>query len=90
MYEITVTSRFKKDIKNLRKRGYDISLLKNVIEILALGEKLPKNYYDHGLNGEWSDFRECHIQPDWILIYRIDEEILILALTRTGTHSDLF
>lgn len=90
MYEIKATARFKKDIKLLQKRGYNIALLQQVIEILARGESLPKKYADHGLNGVWSEFRECHIQPDWLLIYRIDEDILILTLTRTGTHSDLF
>ena len=83
MYEIKATARFKKDIKLLQKRGYNIALLQQVIEILARGESLPKKYADHGLNGEWSEFRE-------LLIYRIDEDILILTLTRTGTHSDLF
>ncbi|MCZ0860224.1 type II toxin-antitoxin system YafQ family toxin [Methanocorpusculum sp. MG] len=90
MYAITTTSRFKKDVKVLQKRGYDLTLLTGVIELLVQGERLPRNYLDHGLNGEWSDFRECHIQPDWILIYRIDDEMLVLTLTRTGTHSDLF
>ncbi|HJK12209.1 MAG TPA: type II toxin-antitoxin system YafQ family toxin [Methanocorpusculum sp.] len=79
MYEIKATGRFKKDIKLLQKRGYNIALLQQVIEILARGESLPKKYADHGLNGEWSEFRECHIQPDWLLIYRIDEDILILT-----------
>ena len=77
-------------MKVLQKRGYDLTLLTGVIELLVQGERLPRNYLDHGLNGEWSDFRECHIQPDWILIYRIDDEMLVLTLTRTGTHSDLF
>ncbi|MCZ9312855.1 MAG: type II toxin-antitoxin system YafQ family toxin [Methanocorpusculum sp.] len=90
MYAITTTRRFKKDVKVLQKRGYDLTLLTGVIELLVQGERLPRNYLDHGLNGEWSDFRECHIQPDWILIYRIDDEMLVLTLTRTGTHSDLF
>lgn len=90
MYEIKATGRFKKDVNLLQKRGYNIALLQQVIEILARGESLPKKYADHRLNGEWSEFRECHIQPDWLLIYRIDEDILILTLTRTGTHSDLF
>lgn len=90
MYAVTATSRFKKDVKALQKRGYDMALLTGIIELLARGEKLPRSYADHGLNGEWSDFRECHIQPDWILIYRIDGKMLVLTLTRTGTHSDLF
>ena len=90
MYEIKATGRFKKDVNLLQKRGYNIALLQQVIEILARGESLPKKYADHGLNVEWAEFRECHIQPDWLLIYRIDEDILILTLTRTGTHSDLF
>lgn len=90
MYKIKVSSRFKKDLKTIQKRGYDLSLIKDVITILSSGDNLPDKYRDHSLNGEWSDFRECHILPDWLLIYKIDDDVLVLTLTRTGTHSDLF
>ena len=80
----------KKIVHYVKKRGYDLSLLKKVIDILASGEVLPEQYLDHSLTGEYKDYRECHILPDWLLIYRIHESTLILSLTRTGTHSDLF
>lgn len=89
-YQIAVSSRFKKDYKLAKKRGHDMSLLKEAIEILANGEQLPEKYLDHALTGDYKDYRECHIQPDWLLIYRIEKDLLILSLTRTGTHSDLF
>lgn len=87
-YEIARTTQFKKDYKLATKRGLDISLLKDVITKLANGEALPPEYHDHGLSGNWSDHRECHILPDWLLIYRIENDVLVLSLTRTGTHSD--
>ena len=89
-YEIARTTQFKKDYKLAKKRGLDISLLKDVITKLANGETLPPEYHDHGLNGNWSGHRECHILPDWLLIYLIENDVLVLSLTRTGTHSDLF
>lgn len=88
-YEIQRTTLFKKDYKRVQKRGYNIELLKEVITVLANGEELPPKNKDHALSGDWEGFRECHIQPDWLLIYRIVENKLILSLTRTGTHSDL-
>jgi mRNA interferase YafQ len=89
-YQIEVSTRFKKDYKLILKRGYDLDLLKEVIDILANGEQLPEKYKDHSLMGNYSGYRECHIASDWLLIYRIEKNILILALTRTGSHSDLF
>ena len=89
-YTIERTSRFKKDFKVIKKRGYDIELLKEVITILAKGETLPEKYLDHPLKGNFKGCRECHITPDWLLIYEISEDTLVLYLTRTGTHSDLF
>lgn len=89
-YQIEFSSRFKKDYKLAQKRGYDIALLKEVIDILASGEQLPEKYCDHSLTGDYKGCRECHIQPDWLLIYRIEKDLLILGLTRTGSHSDLF
>lgn len=90
MYRVRPTGRFQKDLKLIKKRGYDISLITDVIKILAKGETLPEKYRDHTLSGEYSGCRECHIQPDWLLIYEIDGDALILYLTRTGSHSDLF
>ena len=90
MYEIKRTTKFKKDYKLAVKRGLDISKLKIVIQLLAEGKTLPEEYKDHSLSGEWIGHRECHIQPDWLLMYRIEKNILVLTLQRTGTHSDLF
>lgn len=89
-YTVRPTTRFQKDLKRLQKRGYDISLLTAVIKKLANGESLPAKNRDHYLSGDYSGTRECHITPDWLLIYEIENEELILYLTRTGTHSDLF
>ncbi len=84
------TSVFKKDYKLAIKRNKDISLLDDIITKLSDGEELPPNNKDHELTGNWKGYRECHIQPDWLLIYKIENGILALTLTRTGTHSDLF
>lgn len=89
MYDIQFTNAFKKDYKLLKKRGYNLDLLKDIVERLANGEELPSHNRDHSLTGNWIGFRECHIKPDWLLIYRIYDNTLVLSLTRTGTHSDL-
>ncbi len=90
MLKIKFLNSFKKDYKRIVKRGYNIALLENVIRMLADGETLPAKYRDHTLTGNYSGFRECHITPDWLLIYEVRESELILVLSRTGTHSDLF
>ena len=90
MLKIRYHTSFKKDYKKVVKRGYDIKLLKNIINKLVNEEELPEKNRDHNLGGEYSGCRECHITPDWLLIYEIDNGELILYLTRTGTHSDLF
>ena len=90
MYNVKPTTKFQKDLKKIKKRGYNISLLTEVIKILASGMSLPEKNRDHALSGNFSKYRECHISPDWLLIYEIDNDDLILILTRTGTHSDLF
>lgn len=90
MLTIKYESSFKKDFKRIVKRGYNIRLLEEVIEILASGNSLPSKYKDHILIGDYKDCHECHITPDWLLIYQISDNELILYLTRTGTHSDLF
>ncbi len=90
MLTIKYQSAFKKDYKRIKKRGYDTRLLEKVIEILASGQPLPKEYRDHPLSGDYIGCRECHISPDWLLVYEIIAGDLVLYLTRTGTHSDLF
>ncbi len=90
MYTIKPTTKFQKDLKRLKKRGYDISILTDVIKKLASGEKLPPKNKNHFLTGNYSGCRECHVTPDWLLIYEVVDDLLILYLTRTGTHSDLF
>ena len=88
-YEIDFTSAFSKDLKKIKKRGYNIELLESVVDKLQTGKQLKPKYKDHLLTGNWKGFRECHIQPDWLLVYRIYDDKLLLVLTRTGTHSDL-
>lgn len=88
--EIIATNRFRKDVKAASKRGYDIGLLLTVIDQLSESLPLPERHRDHALTGDWQGFRECHVLPDWLLIYRIDDDVLVLTLFRTGTHSDLF
>lgn len=90
MLTIKYETTFKKDYKRAIKRGYDIKLLETVLELLIQEKELPAKYKDHTLSGDYSDCRECHITPDWLLIYRINRNELVLCLTRTGTHSDLF
>ena len=87
---VKLTTTFKKDYKMAMKRGRKLKLIDKVITTLALGENLPNENRDHDLHGNWKGYRECHIQPDWLLIYKIEKDILVLTLTRTGTHSDLF
>ncbi len=90
MYIIRPTTRFQKDVKLAVKRGYQIELLTSVIKKLSNGEVLNELYKDHPLKGRYSGCRECHITPDWLLVYEISADDIILYLTRTGTHSDLF
>ena len=90
MLEIVYTSKMKRDVKLMKKRGKDMSKLTAVLSLLASGEPMPPKYRDHQLSGSLSDFRECHIEGDWLLIYQIFEDELILSATATGTHSDLF
>lgn len=89
-YNIRVTARFQKDLKRMHRRGYDISLLTEIIRKLSEGKALPEKNKDHSLSGDYIGYRECHITPDWLLIYEIYDRELILYLTRTGSHSDLF
>lgn len=89
-YIVKTTTQFKKDFKLVKKRGLKMELLREVITVLAMGETLPENNKDHALTGNWIGHRECHILPNWLLVYRLEDEVLVLTLTRTGTHSDLF
>ena len=88
--DVVWTTQFKKDYKLALKRHLDIDLLDDVIRCLARGETLPEKNKDHALTGDWVGHRECHILPDWLLVYRIDDDVLVLTLARTGSHSDLF
>ena len=90
MLEIVYTTKMKRDVKLMKKRGKDISKLTAVLSLLASGKPLPPKYRDHQLSGQLNDFRECHIEGDWLLIYQFFEDELILSATATGTHSDLF
>lgn len=90
MLTIKYQTAFKKDYKRIKKRGYDIRLLEKVVDMLAAGKPLPAEYKDHNLSGDFSGCRECHISPDWLLVYEIIEKELFLYLMRTGTHSDIF
>ena len=89
-YEVVPTSKFKKELKKMKMRGFDITLLQKIVKKLANGEDLPIKNDAHRLSGSYSDYYECHIKPDWLLIYQFIEDKLILSLARTGTHSDLF
>ena len=84
------TNQIKKQLKLLKKRGYDMRLFKEVVDLLLDGVSLSPKHRDHPLKGTYKDYRDCHIQDDWVLIYKIDEGILTLILSETGTHSDIF
>lgn len=90
MLTIKYHREFERDYKRVRKRGYNLALLEEVIQTLADERPLAPKYRDHALSGDYSGCRECHIAPDWLLVYEIRKEELVLYLTRTGTHSDLF
>lgn len=90
MYKIYYTNRMKKDVKLMKRRGKDLDKLVNVLSLLANGNSLPVQYKDHALTGNLQGFRECHIEPDWLLMYQIHEDTLILSATATGSHADLF
>lgn len=89
-YDIEQTASFKKEYRLAKKRGHKMELLWEVVDTLVRGDKLPPKNKDHALGGKWRGSRECHIQPDWLLIYRIRDDVLVLTLLHTGTHSDLF
>lgn len=90
MLKIRFSSKFKKDFKIIVKRGYDVSLFEEVLFLLREEKTLPEKYNDHALKGDYIGHRECHITPDWLLIYKKENDMITLSLTRTGSHSDLF
>ncbi len=90
MLTIKYHTMFKKDFKRIKKRGYDISRLEKIVKLLANEVPLPEQFKDHNLSGNYNGFRECHIAPDWLLIYQVNNNELVLVLSRTGSHSDLF
>lgn len=89
-YVVKFTNQFKKDIKRAKKQGKKLEKLYNVIEKIAKGEKLEERLFDHELTGNYKGTRECHIEPDWLLVYEIVDDVLVLMLHRVGSHSDLF
>lgn len=90
MLTLQATTQFRKDYKLAKKRGLNMALLESVLSTLLARNALAPKYRDHALVGSYKDFRECHIQPDWLLIYRVDAEALVLVAVRTGSHADLF
>ena len=89
-YEFVATKKFTRDVRRMKKRGADLSLLRDVIDRLLAGEALEPRYRDHALTGDYAGFRECHVRPDWLLVYMVRETELILVGVGTGSHSDLF
>lgn len=89
-YELVLTGKFKKGLKLAKKRGLDLKLLEDIVDKLQNGIPLEEKYRDHELKGKFKGFRECHIQPDWLLLYLIEADVLVLTLVDTGTHSDMF
>ena len=89
-YTVKPTNRFLKDYKLMERRNMDMTLIDEVISKLAQGIPLPAANRDHALTGDFKGHRECHVQPDWLLIYHVEKDVLVLSLTRTGSHSDLF
>lgn len=90
MLKVRYSNKFKKDFKTIIRRGYDITLFEDIVGLLREEKLLPEKCCDHALKGEYMGHRECHISPDWLLIYKVENDMITLSLTRTGTHSDLF
>ena len=90
MLDIVLSNQFKTDLKRISRRGYDLGLLTAVVDKIASQSPFEEQYLDHELNGNLAGFRECHIKPDWLLVYKTNDKELFLFLSRTGTHSDLF
>lgn len=90
MYEFHLSAKFKRDVKKCQRQNKDMSKFKDIMELLELGHSLPSHNRDHDLTGNWKGYRECHITPDWLLIYRVYENEQTIELARMGSHSDLF
>lgn len=90
MYEVRFTATYKKSYRLMKKRGLNLDLLDAIVDTLRQGKPLAEKYRDHALTGQYSGFRECHIKPDWLLVYLIENDILTLTLVDTGSHADLF
>ena len=90
MYQVKFTNKFKKSYKLMKKRGYDMKLLESIIDTLRQGKKLEAKHRNHALTGDFRGYHECHIKPDWLLVYLIENDILTLTMIHTGSHSDLF
>ena len=88
-YEVKETNQFKRDYRLAKRRGQNVQLLKDIVIQLANDQPLPEKNRDHALTGDWKGFRECHVTPDWLLVYKKENDILVLTLTRLGSHSDL-
>ena len=84
------TTKYERDARRMFRRGKNFDRLDHVIDLLCNEIHLPEQYHDHPLHGDWEGYRECHIEPDWLLVYKIEEKKLILVLTRTGSHADIF
>ena len=89
MYKIEFTTRMKRNVKQMEKRGKNMTKLLDVLKLLEEGNSLPANYRDHALAGKLKGFRECHIEPDWLLMYIVHENVLVIAATATGSHADM-
>ena len=90
MYEVRFTATFKKSYQLMKKRGYDLAQLDAVIDRLRQGKKLEERHRDHALTGNFAGFRECHVRPDWLLVYLVEQDILTLTMVDTGSHADIF
>ncbi|HBD7060820.1 TPA: type II toxin-antitoxin system YafQ family toxin [Legionella pneumophila] len=90
MLEIVRSTQFKRDLKKIIKQGKDLDLLQEIVEALQRQESLPAKNCDHSLSGNWKGYRECHISPDWLLIYKSEDQLKLLRLARTGSHSEIF
>lgn len=89
-YEVKFTGQFKKDLKLAKKQNKNLDKMYEIIELLANGKSLDEKYRDHALSGDYKGCRECHIEPDWLLVYEIFDDVLVLSLSRLGSHSELF
>lgn len=89
-YEVKFTNQFKRDLKLAKKQGKDINKLFEIISTIADGKKLSPQYRDHSLSGDYVGCRECHVESDWLLVYEVIDNVLVLVIYRVGTHSELF